>query len=133
MTTKYRVLGHRGSKYHVAACEVDGRCQFEEFLENAIETSADEVKRVVSLLTWIADKGVPSEKSELCRLADDERSGDLFVFTIGGIRVFWFIYTRYIIVCSVTIFTTQENYDMEVEHALMLKNGCEVVRYGIFG
>ena len=132
MGTAHRYIGYRGSRYSVAACETDGKCQFEEFLRANTETAPAVVGRIISLLTWVADNGLSGDDIDQCRLADEAKSNDLYALSVGGIRVLCFAYHKTLIVCSATYFSSQEQYDSDIENALALKTACEVVRYGVF-
>lgn len=129
---KLRYLEVRGIKYSLFSYEEGGECQFSNLLCELEKRSPEQIKRLVALVTWVADYGPPIDNDEQCCLADKHKADDLYVFVVGGIRVFWFVNHRNLIICSYIEYKERAQYDGEVDYALSIKKTVEVIRYGSF-
>lgn len=96
------------------------RCEIEDILAVAAQSSSLPCwKRIVSLIIETAENGRP-ENDELCRLIANERTDDLYEFSLrGGISVIWFLSGRTMVICSVVL--DRKSRETEVCKALTLK------------
>jgi hypothetical protein len=127
-----RNLNLRGKKYSVWAYENDGQCNFEDFLAVLETKSVDNLIKLIALIDWVSNDGPPNDNPEQCCLVDKTKSDNLYVFVVGGIRVFWFIKNEKMIICSCIEIIERNNLDSEIRLALSIKSKIEVIRYGSF-
>jgi hypothetical protein len=127
-----RYLDFCGKKYSFWAYENDGQCDFEDFLATLRIESIEKLKKLIALIYWVSNNGPPNDNLAQCYLINNTESGNLYVFVIGGIRVFWFVNNKEMVICSCVEIKQGSNLDSEIEVAFSIKNKIEVIRYGTF-
>lgn len=128
-----RDLNVSGKKFRVFAYENNGQCEFEKFLADLKNTDKNKFEKLIKRIAWVADDGPPNNNPAQCCLADKNRSDNLYVFVIGGIRVFWFVNNKRMILCScIEIIEGNNLSDQDIENALSIKSNIEVLRYANF-
>lgn len=120
----------KGRKYKILAWLEGGSCQVEAFLSELKANSSKTCKEAVALIAKTAQFG-PPENEEVCKLADEKKARDLYLFlTGGGVCVFWFYYKRNIVIISCV---NASDFASEITKALFIKRKfTEEIKYDLF-